>query len=125
MGHMTEQVETTRRTGPPTWAIVGLFVFALAAGALAWTLREESPQTGDEAGARDACHTFVERRLKSPGSANYPADNATLSDGAWTVTGYVDSQNSFGASMRNQYRCVATTSNGDDWTLTSLDVSRN
>jgi hypothetical protein len=54
-------------------------------------------------------HVYVDKLLKSPGSANYPyqADETIdqLNDSTFTVLSYVDSQNSFGASMRTYYKC--------------------
>lgn len=70
-------------------------------------------------GAIVACHGFVEDQLKSPGSANYSGENLTHDGSIYTLTGSVDSDNSFGAPIRNDFTCVVDKS-GSDWTLDSL-----
>jgi hypothetical protein len=63
----------------------------------------------------EAClqsRSFVEKMLKSPGSAEfgYCADDhvTQIDDTTFTVINYVDSQNSFGALIRNYYKCKIT-----------------
>ncbi|THA72588.1 hypothetical protein E6R60_26225 [Streptomyces sp. A0642] len=70
------------------------------------------------------CEKFVKERLKSPGSADFSGVTETkitptTEKAPWTylVNGYVDSQNSFGASVRNDYRCLIKTSDDKTWTL--------
>jgi hypothetical protein len=53
---------------------------------------------------------FVKNHLKVPSTARFPSirdDNVFISRFAdtWTVTGYVDAENSFGAAIRNYYEC--------------------
>lgn len=66
------------------------------------------PDVGDSYGARGACEQFVEKRLKSPGSAEYSDQTESNDRLEWTASGTVDSQNAFGALIRNDYRCVMT-----------------
>ncbi len=55
------------------------------------------------------CEELVKDRLKSPGSARFSGENTTGdADHGWTTIGGVDSQNSFGALMRMDFRCTAT-----------------
>ena len=60
----------------------------------------------DGIGARMACEDFVEERLKAPSTAEF-TDGTTTGTAAegWTVTGSVDSENSFGAMIRNDWSC--------------------
>lgn len=58
--------------------------------------------------SRNACHDRVKEQLKSPGSADFEG----LTEGSWTATyrgvnfsGWVDSENSFGAKIRSIYDC--------------------
>lgn len=55
------------------------------------------------------CEDWVKQRLKSPGSAKFASYHETgfigSDSGPWTVSGYVDSQNSFGAFLRSNYVC--------------------
>lgn len=81
---------------------------------------------GGEYGARDVCQQFVEDRLKSPGSADFSSEEATEnSDGSWTVTGDVDSDNSFGASIRNSYTCKVRHTTGERWKLLDMKTTSN
>lgn len=78
------------------------------------------------------CEGFVEKRLKSPGSADFSGVTdtviTTLSDKKpwkYKVTAYVDSENSFGAKVRNDYVCTISTKDNKNWTLDDLDITAN
>lgn len=78
------------------------------------------------------CEGFVKKRLKSPGSAEFSGvtdtDITTVSDKKpwqYKVTAYVDSQNSFGAKIRNNYVCTISTKDNHNWTLDDLDMTAN
>jgi hypothetical protein len=74
---------------------------------------------------------FVKENLKSPATAEFPnawnfssGSNGCLAlfnAGVWTLTSYVDSQNSFGALIRTHY-VVQLTYTADDemWHLQDL-----
>lgn len=68
----------------------------------------------DDRGAqvKIACREWVQERLKSPGSADFSNESVENYGDTYVVTGYVDSDNSFGASIRNEFRCKATNSGG-------------
>jgi hypothetical protein len=70
---------------------------------------------GDVYGARGACKVAVEDRL-SPKDAEFPwTEEAVAVDdlnGAWVVTGRVDTQNNFGAPVRAMYVCKVEYING-------------
>lgn len=106
-------------------------ILLAAASALALTACGSAPPA-DGVEATIMCEKFVKQRLKSPGSAEF--SNAgetkvtTISGSApwkYQVVGHVDSQNSFGAKVRNTYDCTATTPDGETWNLDSLDMSKN
>jgi hypothetical protein len=68
---------------------------------------------------------FVRRRLKSPSSASFPwsFDEYNVTDlglGHWRVSGYVDAQNGFGATIRTHWS-VEMQDEGASWKL--LDAS--
>lgn len=67
-----------------------------------------------------ACRDWVKERLKSPASAEF-SDESVERDGddGYVVSGAVDSQNGFGAMIRNTYTCEATHS-GETTRLVSL-----
>lgn len=71
--------------------------------------------------AKAQCEGFADKRLKSPGSAEYDL-SASQTGSTWTVTGTVDSENGFGALLRSNVTCkirfVGDTAHLDDLTLT-------
>ncbi|MFD9368789.1 hypothetical protein ACFWA6_13945 [Streptomyces sp. NPDC060020] len=78
------------------------------------------------------CEKFVKQRLKSPGSAEFSgADETTVTtisgSAPWKykVAGHVDSQNSFGAKVRNTYDCTVVTDDGETWKIDTLNTSHN
>jgi hypothetical protein len=52
---------------------------------------------------------FVEKRLKAPSTADFSYESEKsvkkINDTTFLVTGYVDSENSFSAKLRNNYSC--------------------
>ncbi|WP_418346216.1 DUF2510 domain-containing protein [Rhodococcus pyridinivorans] len=57
------------------------------------------------------CRDAVKNRLKSPSSAEFSGIETTQENDAgtkWTVEGSVDSENTFGASIRNTFTCSST-----------------
>lgn len=82
---------------PRVWLVGAVAV--LAAGCSG----EYDPNNPAE--AKSQCEGFVDQRLKAPADADYDLEAAQ--DGTtWTVTGTVDSENSFGARIRSNVRCV-------------------
>jgi len=71
-------------------------------------------------------NAFVKERLKSPASADFPYYHERgisikfLGDNTYSVSGYVDSQNSFGALIRTDYYCKVKYNGNDNWSL--LDI---
>ena len=51
---------------------------------------------------------FVEQRLKSPASADFGLEPKTkkTSDSTYVIMNFVDSENEFGAKMRNHFMCT-------------------
>jgi hypothetical protein len=80
---------------------------------------------GGEGGAYEACKRAVESTLKAPSTADFsgPLHSDITADGdTYKVAGYVDSENSFGASLRSNFTCTVRDTGGD-WELVDLDVS--
>lgn len=77
-------------------------------------------QSAKNADATSACEKFVKDDLKSPASAQFSGEDVSHDGSIYTVTGDVDSDNSFGALIRNSFTC---TIRDDDtvWTLVSMD----
>lgn len=80
----------------------------------------------DKIGAFVMSQSFVEKRLKAPSTADFcsysDATVTDLGDGRFRVSAYVDAQNSFGAKIRTNYTCVLKSTDGDTWTLESLNM---
>lgn len=68
---------------------------------------------------------FVKRNLKAPRSAKFGGYRNTsvqhYTGCKFVVSGYVDSQNSFGAMLRSNYS-VTLTPNGRNWTLLDIQI---
>ena len=63
----------------------------------------------------------VKDNLKSPSTASFCSQSSatiTKSGKTWTVIGYVDAQNSFGAEVRTNFKVVITFSSGNKYTAT-------
>lgn len=69
---------------------------------------------------------YVEQILKSPSTAKFGNDSVEdLGEGRYRVSNYVDSQNSFGATMRSDWTAImkysgSSPDNGASWTLERL-----
>ena len=98
----------------------------LAITAACLTLAGCGSSGGDEGGAIAYCHQFVEQQLKSPDSADFPGngehDVTTITEGEeWSVSSYVDAENSFGASLRTDWTCgISYDEATGTWTLESM-----
>ena len=97
------------------WGIAGVTLAVVAGVAVAMRLASmwsppEPP--GPEESAKSACRDAVLDRLKSPSSAEFSNEEAAAKGRRFEVTGSVDADNSFGASIRNDYVCLVSNSNG-------------
>ena len=85
--------------------------------------KAKTSDEGDAHGAWAYMQLFVERKLKSPGSADFPFGGyrhvTPLGGGRYKVDSYVDAQNSFGASLRTHFEGVIKRLPGG-WELESL-----
>lgn len=50
------------------------------------------------------CEDLVKENLKAPSTAKF--DTTATGDGTWIVSGTVDSENSFGATLRAEFQCT-------------------
>ena len=69
---------------------------------------------------------FVEAELKAPKTADFPysgdADIQYSGDGRYTINSYVDSENSFGATIRTYFTAVVKYQGNQKWTLENLNL---
>ncbi|MGY1778762.1 hypothetical protein [Geodermatophilus sp. SYSU D01036] len=73
--------------------------------------------------AKVMCEDFIEERLKAPSTADFSGIFDTTITGSgddYTVRGYVDAENSFGAMLRSNYTCQIHDNGDDTWSLVSL-----
>lgn len=73
-----------------------------------------------------AAQMFIEKRLKAPNTAdfeNYNSDNVRkISENKYSVRGYVDAENSFGAKIRSQFSCQLEYLGDNEWRLIYLNM---
>ena len=93
--------------------------------------RKPAGGCGDRTMAFVMSQTFVERELKAPASASFPnirADGVTVEehgDCQFTVSAYVDAENSFGAKLRSPYSMDLRFSPSDQkWFAENVAISR-
>lgn len=70
---------------------------------------------------------FVEKRLKSPGSAKFPPPSGAtvtkLGDNKYRVSAYFDSRNNSGALLRSNYVCELTKISSAKWHCDDMKIS--
>jgi hypothetical protein len=107
-----------------TW--LGLIVLAIFVISLARTCydNQDYHYSPDKFDAYATAKSFVEKELKAPRTAKFPMTSDIQiyqSANEWTIIGYVDSQNGFGALVRTQYKIeMSYDSDTDMWTRKSL-----
>ena len=106
----------------------GCLVFVLGAAVLFFVGGNCVPEKSSQAErAYYACEGFVGDRLKAPSTARFSGvEEASVSRSQaspkwFTVRGWVDSQNGFGAQMRNDFSCVVEETS-DGWSAVAVDV---
>lgn len=66
------------------------------------------------------CEARIGEMLKAPATADFHSSTTAAGDGQWTVTGTVDAENSFGATVRASYGCTVVM-NDDSTATTTVD----
>lgn len=65
----------------------------------------EEPSPPSDFEAQRQCERWVSEQLKAPTTAAFSGQAAVGGPAEWTVTGAVDAENSFGATIRTQWTC--------------------
>jgi len=73
--------------------------------------------SADEDQVIEVCHNRVLGQLKAPATADFGGDSVTGGEPTYTDTGYVDSENSFGAKIRTEYVCTARHTGGVNFSV--------
>ena len=84
---------------------------------------QKADGTANWAMAEVQCEDHVREFLKSPSTATFSGLGDTEVRGAdhkYAIIGWVDSQNSFGATLRTNYICKVTDEGGGNWTFEPL-----
>lgn len=102
--------------------IVGVAIVLTVIFSIVGAMNANRPPSEDDvrASAQLNCEDIVKNSLKSPSTANFSNEEVTGTSGQYTVTGDVDSQNSFGATLRDHFVCDVTGTSSQDATLRSL-----
>lgn len=98
-------VAQPRRTGRPRKAALITFTVLAAVGTLVAVLLLLDYNSGENK-ARRACHDYVEASLKAPSTASFSSESARKQGNVYIATGIVDSENGFGAKIRNVFTCT-------------------
>ncbi|TSD68135.1 hypothetical protein [Aeromicrobium piscarium] len=124
------QAEPTAEEKKRDFNRFALKIVAIAVVALAlvwWAFYEPNESASDDGrvggpgGARLACENLVKDQLKAPGTADFSNVSAVNNGGAsWTVTGEVDAENAFGASLRSSFRCSLRASGPESFSGTAV-----
>jgi len=128
--HLTQN--TRQKSGP--LVLIGIIMGVVLLVGLSLVGAGNSSGSGSAHSAPDAiaawvdCKSFVTNNLKSPSTAEFPLSNADgviighiASNDRWSVIGYVDAQNGFGAMIRQEFGCQVSYS-GDKVTLHVLRI---
>jgi hypothetical protein len=74
----------------------------------------------------DTCEAQVRQNLKAPSTAKFSGIwNTEVKDhgsGKYSARGWVESQNSFGAMLRNEYICMVKDAGSNPWIVTAFSV---
>ncbi|QPZ39683.1 hypothetical protein [Paramicrobacterium chengjingii] len=94
--------------GKGVWA-AGILGIVVIGGGVALSVatannNADKDRYGNTAEAINYCEDKVRGELKAPSTAEF--DSSATGSGTYTVTGTVDSQNSFGAMMRSDFQCT-------------------
>jgi hypothetical protein len=110
--------------------VAGLLFAVLCAGVLTTRSGPSTPYFGsasdDVAAPITFAKEFVRQRLKAPATASFPwafsdYNVINLSAGRWSVAGYVDTQNGFGATIRTRWT-VEMEDQGGAWKLINAQI---
>ena len=108
------------------WLVAGIVALGLAGTGTAFWLAGRDEPTAERGPSQSElisqCRDGVRSKLKAPSSAKFPGGERVENVGTtYRVFGQVDAQNTFGAMLRTNYRCVATL-DGNDWDVYSVEI---
>ena len=112
---------------------IGLVVFCEATGQSLFDTDTYSSQSSDdkhfgidEYDAWTAATDVVKNNLKAPSTAEFcskSSANIEQHGNTWTIKGYVDAENSFGAKLRNDFTVVITFTSSTKYTIDECSIT--
>lgn len=99
-------------------AVAGMFLLLILVAALVSITGDNESSAQDDIGAFVAARRLVREQLKAPSTAefcDYSAARIAYRAGEYTVAGWVDAQNSFGATLRKPFVCRVRRDAGGFW----------
>lgn len=87
---------------------------------------KEDDYSHDKYDALAIAKKVVKEKLKSPATAVFcDSSECTIScvGNTWTISGYVDAQNSFGATLRNNFKVKITFSSSNKYTVDFCNIT--
>lgn len=109
--------------------LFGIIVFTIAcllANSCSKDSTSAKKQTDDYFFACTAAENEVEKQLKSPSSAQFPICSKMDIDNngnVWTIKSYVEAQNSFGATVKNDFTVKIEILGGNKYSVKYIDVN--
>lgn len=110
-------------------AVLGVIavISIIALGNVLHSLPVGNEHNSDGGSAAQMAEGFVKQRLKAPSTAvfsNFISEDTVteIGNGKFTVTGWVDSENSFGAKIRSNWKCTLHTADGRTWSGDSVVI---
>lgn len=106
---------------------LGIIVLAVLVLTFCSAMCGGSGSSSDEPSDYDVIYiaeTIVKKNLKSPSTADFCSSReckVSKSGDVWTVTGWVDAQNGFGATIRSDYT-VSFEYDGSSYTVISCNI---
>jgi hypothetical protein len=124
VGHEPTGDQPVKKPTSKTATIVGGIIAAAIIGGICAMSVAHSRQPEDRSTpAVNACEGFVKDQLKAPSTARFSNERYGQDGLVFTVTGDVDAQNSFGATIRNHYTCVVTDTGADFILRSPIDLT--
>ncbi len=109
-------------------AIILIFLFKLCTGGDKSKVVVPWDQVDNSLVAWVYTRSIVEKQLKSPITAKFPADYTEFikhNGTTYTIDAYVDSQNSFGAMIRTYFKATVQEVSEDRWMTVSINFIDN
>lgn len=121
-GMPTPKAEASRPAKIVMWCSLGILaalVIFIGINSMATGSGEDDPyDSNNKFEAIAQCEARIEPLLKAPATAEFKT--SASGSGTWSVTGTVDSENGFGATVRSDFECTVVM-NSDNTATTTVE----